>query len=157
MEKGLPERDSSERGPGREADQRAILVDERFDGSPLAHDYLQLVPGGAGVGAREGDQAEAVVTDRGQLRSVVLDATVPGDGDPPCSGNHGDPLEVPRVRCGDGAGRTVAFVYYTARITWVGDVGTDGCDQLAETQDVGVEVETDGRVSHAARAEISYP
>ena len=96
-----------------------------------------------------------MISHRRQLGSVVLDVAVPGDGDPPGSGHHRDPVEVPCVRRRDGAHRTDALVDQPARIARIGDIGADGRDQLAQPEDVSVEVEPDRCGLHAARAEIS--
>jgi hypothetical protein len=110
---------------------------------------------GPGLWCRQCHEAKPVISHRGQLGAVVLDVAVPGDGDPPCAGRHGDPVEVPGVRGRDRAGRSLALVEYASGVAGIRDVAAEGCDELAEPEDVSVEVEPDLRCLHAARAETS--
>lgn len=128
---GLRQRDRSKRRPACHPEERAFLIDERFDGPPLAHHYFELFPGCAGFGSREGHQTKAVISHCGQLGSVVLDVAVPGDGNPLGARHHGDPVEVPGVRGGDGAERAPALVEGTAWVAGIGDVGAQSRQQLA--------------------------
>jgi hypothetical protein len=74
----------------------------------------------------------------------------------PAPGRYGDPVDVPGMRSRDRARRSLALVEGAAGIAGICDIGAEGCDELAEPEDVGVEVEADPRGLHAARAETSY-
>jgi hypothetical protein len=59
------------------------------------------------------------------------------------------------VRGRDRAGGSPAVAEYTSGVAGIRDVRAEGCDELAEPEDVSVEVEPDVSCLHAARAETS--
>ncbi len=95
----------------------------------------------------------------GDLRPVVLDATVSADDQPSGVGHNGDPIGVKGLRARNWAGRSLSSVYDTTRIARVGDVGTQRRYDFRESKHVGIEVEANfgrlGPSTHAARSAFS--
>ena len=75
---------------------------------------------------------------------------IPGDRNHAVGSDKRNPVDIVDIRTRYCARRPLAPVNNVARISWVGRVGTQRGDDLAESQDIGVEVVADSGLSHAA-------
>jgi hypothetical protein len=88
------EHDPAHAGPSCSPDKWTRRLSEVLDSSPLAHDYLELLPGAARVLAGQRNHLGPVFPHSRDLRAVVLDPAVPGDYEPALPCYVGNPYAV---------------------------------------------------------------
>src|SRR5258708_3980974 len=84
------------RGPGDRVDERAFLVQQGADASPLAHDHFHLGEAVCGVFGYQVHHAGTAGTDGLDLGAMVLDVPVAGDDQPLLAGGFRDPDVIER-------------------------------------------------------------
>ncbi|RZS37727.1 hypothetical protein EV193_105285 [Herbihabitans rhizosphaerae] len=137
-------------------DERSFVTGASLNGSPLAHNHLQLVPCVDRVRPRKGNHASRVGSHGGDLRTVILYMAVSRDDEPTVPRDDWYPLRVLDGRRADRARRSGALSNLPTRVSWVGDIRSQGCECLRQPQNISVDVEANGGFSrHAARTDAS--
>jgi hypothetical protein len=98
------------------------------------------------------------VTPTPQETSSCAQTAIAGQDEPSPGGDNADPVRILGRRRGHLAGRTLTLLDHRARITGIGEVGTDRAENFGEPEHIGVEVDANGgwsRRRHAASFAIS--